>query len=318
VPFEDEGNGDFASSIEEGYASIGLGGLLDTDWRTTMKLGRFRPQFGRNNQLHTHDWLQVNQPLPVQNLLGEEGIIGDGFNFEIPLAHSGEAQGEGRTTTLNVALVNGEILTGSEGLYGELADDAGIGLGSDSAIAVARLSHFIELGALSDIELGLSHLRNIGGDAVTTDSGTSIEPSYLDADVTWRSRDDETGIGSWLLQGEMIRTDVDWGDSGAAGFPTGSQQRDGWWVTAQRQVSPTVYLGLLYARSDTLGSEDEDEAVSPYLSWYADEFFRIRWQLDRQSRNVADGDDVHGAYRALMQVTWNFGAHQPHPYWVNR
>jgi hypothetical protein len=317
VPFEDEGNGDFATTVEEAYASIGLGGLLDNDWETTVKVGRSRPQFGRNNQLHTHDWLQVFQPLPVQNLLGAEGIVGDGFNVQQPLFHAG-APGAGRTTTLNLALVNGEILAGSEGVFGELADGAGLGLESDGAMAVTRLAHFMELGPLSDLELGLSNLQRLDGDALTTDAGTRIDPSYWDADITWRSRDDETGIGSWLLQAEMIRTDVDYGDAGNPDFPAGTQKRDGWWLTAQRQLTPTVYLGMLYARSDQLGSDDEDRMLSPYLSWYADEFFRIRWQLDLADRSVAAGENVDNAWRGIMQLTWNFGAHQPHPYWVNK
>ena len=97
-----------------------------------------------------------------------------------------------------------------------------------------------------------------------------------------------------------------------------SGSRDGSSSTIQRQLSPSVYLGLLYARSDELGTEDKDNSISPYLSWYADEFFRIRWQIDRQNRDVADGPDVNGAYRGIMQFTWNFGVHQPHPYWVNK
>ncbi|HTE04730.1 MAG TPA: hypothetical protein VK824_00940 [Planctomycetota bacterium] len=317
VPFEDEGDGAFDGSIEEGYANVGLSGLLDNDWTATMKLGRFRPIFGRNNQLHTHDWLQVNQPLPVQNLLGDEGIVGDGAMFQIPLSHSGEAQGEGRTTSLDLSLVNGEILAG-EGALGTLAENAGLSLDSDGPMAVARLSHFVELGALSDVEFGVSHLRRLDNDALLTDAGTRVKPTYYDADITWRTRDDETGVGSWLVQAEAIHTDVNYEDSGDPDFPVGSQTRDGWWLTLQRQISPTVYLGLLYARSDELGTQDKDSSVSPYVSWYADEFFRIRWQVDRQNRDVASGADVNGAWRAIMQFTWNFGVHQPHPYWVNK
>jgi hypothetical protein len=104
-------------------------------------------------------------------------------------------------------------------------------------------------------------------------------------------------------------------DDGTGTFA--SQHRDGWWLTTQRQISPTVYLGLLFGKSEMLDSDARDESISPYVSWYADEFFRIRTQLEHLSRSGGD-DDFSDANRLLMQFTWNFGAHQPHPYWVNR
>jgi hypothetical protein len=311
--WENLGDNEFESTVEEGYADIGLGKLFDRDWDTTARLGRFRPLFGRNNQLHLHDWMQVNQPIAVQNLLGDEGVIGEGVMFNTPLFHSGEQAGEGRTTTLNLALVNGELFTGEDNAPGSIAEDAGDPLSSDGAMAVTRLSQFVELGPLSDVEVGVSNISRLDDDAVELDTGEQVDASYWDADVTWRSRDDETGVGSWLVQAEAIRADVD--DEGAGVFADG--HRDGWWTTVQRQISPTVYLGLLYSESELLDSATEQSAISPYLSWYADEFFRIRTQLDFLQQDDS-ADDFSDAHRLLMQFTWNFGAHAPHPYWVNR
>ena len=311
--WENLGDNEFEAVVEEGYADIALGVLFDTGWDTTAKLGRFRPMFGRNNQLHRHDWMQVYQPLAVQNLLGAEGVIGEGAGFTVPLFHSGETAGQGQTTTMNVALVNGELFTGEENAPGSIAEDAGNPLGSDGPMAVSRLSHFIELGALSDLELGVSNITRLDDDALVADTGEEIEPSYWDADITWRSRDDETGVGSWLVQAEAIRAELD--DDGAGLFA--GSRRDGWWTTVQRQLSTTVYLGLLYSESELLDGDGDQSAVSPYLSWYADEFFRIRTQLDFLEQDGTD-DDFSDAHRLLMQFTWNFGAHQPHPYWVNR
>jgi hypothetical protein len=311
--WENGGNNEFESAIEEGYADISLGGLFDTDWETTAKLGRFRPHFGRNNQLHTHDWLQVNQPLAVRNLLGPEGLVGEGVMFQQPLLHSGETAGEGRTTNLSLALVNGELFTGEETGAGSIAEDAGDPLASDGTMAVTRLSEFVELGRLSDVEVGVSNITRLSSDALVTESGSNVDPSYWDADVTWRSRDDETGVGSWLVQLEMIRARLD--DHGAGLFMSGN--RDGWWLTTQRQLSPTTYVGLLYGKSDMLDSDARDTSISPYVSWYADEFFRIRTQFEHLIRDGST-DDFSDANRLLLQFTWNFGAHQPHPYWVNK
>jgi hypothetical protein len=311
--WHNEGSNEFHATIEEAYADVSLGQLFDNAWETTAKLGRFRPMFGRNNQLHRHDWLQVNQPLAVQNLLGGEGIVGEGVMFNTPLFHSGDEPGTGQTTTLNLAFVNGDVFTGEENAPGGIATDFGDPLASDGPLLVSRLSHFMETGPLSDLEFGLSNMNRLDTDALTLESGAEVDPTYWDADITWRSRDDETGVGSWLLQAEAIRARLD--DSGAGVFL--DESRDGWWLTAQRQISPTVYLGVMYGESESLDSETEDAAISPYISWYADEFFRIRTQIDHQTRDDS-GDDFSDANRLLMQFTWNFGAHQPHPYWVNK
>ncbi len=314
--FENAGNNEFETLVEEGYANINLATLLDNDWETTAKLGRFRPMFGRNNQLHLHDWLQVNQPLPVRNLLGDEGVVGEGLALRQPLFHFEGEDGLAQTTSLDVAIVNGELFTGEEGVLGGLAEDAALVLDSDGELVVARASHFIEMNERrSDLELGVSVIDRLGIDAVQTDTGANVKTEYWDADITWRSRDAEHGVGSWLVQAETIRADVD--DEGAG--LTGDEHEQGWWLTVQRQISTNVYLGLLYGESDVLGSDAEQDSISPYVSWYADEFFRIRAQLEHLTQgNTGTGDDFSDANRALLQFTWNFGAHQPHPYWVNR
>ena len=56
--------------------------------------------------------------------------------------------------------------------------------------------------------------------------------------------------------------------------------------------------------------------VTPYVTWYADEFFRLRLQAERLWIDGAGGSDT--VNRALFEATWNFGAHMPHPYWTNR
>jgi len=313
--FEDNGNGEFESQVEEGYANIDLGTLFDADIDTTAKLGRFRPLFGRNNQLHLHDWLQVEQPLPVRNLLGDEGVVGEGVLLHQPLAAWAGDDGLGRTLTADVAVVNGEMLADEDSALGAAAEEAGTELQSDASMYVARVSQFTELGSLSDVEVGVSALGPLGGDAVSTTDGDDVQATYLDADVTWRSRAAEHGVGSWLVQAEAMRVDVD--DNGADVVDEGTEA--GWWFTVQRQTAPNWYLGLLFGVSDVLGSRAEDTSISPYVSWYADEFFRIRAEIEHLTRDGnGSEEDISDANRLMLQFTWNFGVHQPHPYWVNR
>jgi len=91
------------------------------------------------------------------------------------------------------------------------------------------------------------------------------------------------------------------------------------WFTVQRQTAPNWYLGLLFGVSDVLGSRAEDTSISPYVSWYADEFFRIRAEIEHLTRDGnGSEEDISDANRLMLQFTWTFGVHQPHPYWVNR
>jgi len=310
---EDEGNNEFHTTIEEGYANVSLGGLFDFESATLAKIGRFRIPFGRDNQLHTHDLMQVDRPFVITQLLGGEGLIGDGIEFTTPLAHSESKDGYGRTTTLKAALVNGEVFTGEESLLGELADDAGLSLDSDAPVLVARATHYMELSELSNIEVGVSVLDNVGSNAVKVESGSKIDTRMYGVDVLWRNHDDETGVGSWLLQGEAVQSDFDYGKPSGGGFPTGSQTRRGVSVTAQRQLNPDMYAGLRVGKTDQLGTDLKVRNITPYISWYPDEFFRIRLQGEH-----LDVDPGSNASRVFLQFSWNFGAHQPHPYWTNR
>ena len=312
--WENAGNNEFEATVEEGYANINIGEMTDTNVDTTAKLGRFRPIFGRNNQLHLHDWLQVYQPLPVRDLLGPEGLVGEGVMLHQPIVDWEGEGGLGRTVNLDLSVVNGELFVGDTAL-GESAADAGLGLQSDDTMVVARVSQFSELDTLSDIEFGLSAIEPLGGNAVTTDSGERVDVHYYDADITWRSRSAEHGVGSWLVQAEGMRAQV---DDNAAGFVPDTQNQ-GWWLTVQRQTSPNWYVGVLYGTSDLLNSTAQQDSIAPYVTWYADEFFRVRGEIEHLTQSGGGANDnISDANRLLLEFTWNFGVHAPHPYWVNK
>ena len=146
-----------------------------------------------------------------------------------PIASWESEGGLGRTVNLDFSVVNGELFVGDTAL-GEAADEAGIGLQSDDPMYVARLSQYSELDALSDLELGVSAIGPLGSDAVTTDAGQRVHVHYLDADITWRDRAAEHGVGSWLVQAEGMTARIE-DDNGFV--PDGRDS--GWWITVQRQ-----------------------------------------------------------------------------------
>lgn len=312
LAFEDIGGSEYETHVEEAYARIALDALLGGQTPGEMLVGRFRLPFGRNNRLHTHDLPQVDRAVPLAYQFGEEGLGGDGVMVQTPV-HRTEGGG---VTSLEAALVIGENMTGEESLLGEAAEDAGLELDSDGLLASARLSHFRPLGDLSDIEFGASVLRGVTDDAVTTDVDTEIRPKAQGVDVTLRTRDDETGQGSWLFQAEVIRTNFDYGAPAAPGFPVGNDSTRGWTVMAQRQTGPASYVGVRAGAADMLASAESVIEQSAYWTFYPDEFFRVRVQA--QHFSVDDGGARESVWRGLLQLTFNFGAHLPHPYWVNR
>ena len=76
-----------------------------------------------------------------------------------------------------------------------------------------------------------------------------------------------------------------------------------------------MYLGARWSETDVLAEGFERTSLEPYVAWYANEFFRIRLQGGAFKERVAGTDNR--AHRAMVQFTWNFGAHRPHPYWAN-
>jgi hypothetical protein len=314
--FEDRGAGEFESRVEEAYADVSVAALTGSDTGLRLRVGRFRLSFGVDNILHTHDLPQADRPLAVTRQLGGEGLVGDGLQLTLPLSSSEARDGLISATSASLALVNGDLFTGDDALLSDIATSAGLILDSDAPLIVARATHFAELSELSDIEFGVSWLTGLGSNAVTTDVMTKVEPSLFAVDVTWRSRNDETGMGSWLVSAQSIRSEVNYHEAATPGFPTGLEQTDGYWITVQRQVAANTYWGMRLGSSEVLGTQDSISALSPYVSWYADEFFRVRLQA-QQLRTHTSGVDAT-AYRGLLQLSWNFGAHKPHPYWTSR
>jgi len=88
---ESETPNQFSVGVEEGYVSIKKLPFLDhMPLGLKIKAGRFRPQFGTINVLHTHDLPQTFRPLPVQEFLGPEGFVEDGVSANIFLPAPGE------------------------------------------------------------------------------------------------------------------------------------------------------------------------------------------------------------------------------------
>lgn len=76
IPFEaDSPLGALDGDVEEGYVELKRLPFLERPpWGLKLKLGKYRPEIGKNNRIHFHDLMWTSRPLPVAKFLGTEGL----------------------------------------------------------------------------------------------------------------------------------------------------------------------------------------------------------------------------------------------------
>jgi hypothetical protein len=132
--------GEFETGVEEGYFTLKKVPLLDAaPGGLKLKVGRFRPAFGRFNKIHLHDLPSVHYPNSFATFLGEEGYIQDGFSgqFFLP-SPSNSSTLEGTLELLG----GGDLPLAEDARASELAGLAHVGWFNELADA-----HSLDLGA---------------------------------------------------------------------------------------------------------------------------------------------------------------------------
>ncbi len=284
------GVGDGDAAFEEAYVV-----LHDLPWQLEGKVGRFKMDFGRMNQIHDHDLPQIDRPVVHQLLFGPEGTSVDGISVTRPVWKGDPEQ---LLPTWSDATL--EIFNAAN------EESPLFGAGPNQEIAgAAHLRNFWQLNDHSDLEVGASGL--LVGDSKTTPHGSS---RVVGLDATWRRKNPVPGTyQDWLVQAEAIGSSVDGihGTTNAAGG----------YLTVQRQLDSERYVGMRFdAAQSPFKADAHVFGVTPYLTWYLNEFLRLRLQYQ-----FLEGVAPHGTVRSQaleMQLTWVFGAHPPEPYWVNR
>lgn len=278
--WEDEGNGETEVDIEEGYLT------LDTlPFGIKAKAGRFRPEFGKMNLLHTHDLPQATRPLPILNFLGEEGWSEEGISLSrfIPNPLTKEP------LHFTFQLLNGEN------------EKSFAGKDSDDLAYLARLKYFQDIGENQSFEIGFSNVFGLAdekGDEQSILSG-------MDFLYKWRPlRRGE--YKSLVFQAELFSLNKE--------QSLGNINSLGTYAFAQYQFRKNWYLGTRGDWSNLAEDDNKREwSLGLWLSYYTTEFLRIRVGFEHLERNFAGNDD-----RFFLEFTPVFGSHPPEPYWVNR
>lgn len=280
--FEAETPGDYEAFVEEGYVVLKKLPLLDAaPAGLKLKLGRFRPSFGRFNTIHLHDLPQVTYPRALRTFLGAEGFVADGVSGQFFLPSPSDAD----VLDATVQLVDGgNVAVAPDGDSSDLA-------------AIGRVKWFRDLAPGQDVEVGAS----------TWTSDLDSRLYGLDATYRWKPH----AAGEWnsfLLGAELFQADLD--DGAHDDHPAGL---DLW---SQVQLDRNVYVGARYGRAEDLFDERLDtSSAGVFLTYYTTEFLRFRLGVEHAESDLAELDDVDTVF---LEMNFVYGSHPAEPYWVNR
>jgi hypothetical protein len=280
--YEAEAPNEFEAEVEEGYAVLKKLPLVDAaPWGLRLKVGRFRPEFGRFNYIHLHDLPQPSYPRALGTFLGEEGFIQNGVSGQFYLPFSSERQSLEATVQV---LDGGNLPLAEENEGNEIA-------------TLGHVKLFRELGETTNVELGASAYE-----------GDSDHQLYgLDATYKWKP----LAGGEWrsfLFGGEAFVSRLD--DPALGDDPLG------YYAFSQYQLNRNSYVGVRYDHAESLEDEDDvTDTVGLYVTYYTTEFLRFRIGVEHTESDIDELDDLN---TALIELNTVFGSHPVEPYWVNR
>jgi hypothetical protein len=302
---ESETPGQFSADVEEGYVTIKKLPFLESPLAgLKLKVGRFRPAFGKFNILHTHDLPQSFRSLPTQEFLGEDGFIQNGVSGTFFLPTPWDAESNLDATV--------EVLTGGD-----------IALSPDLHSTVSYLGHlrwFRTFADTNNLELGWSSYFHPAGNGVDSADVHGVDFLYRWKPIRrgeWKS---------YLLGGEMMFARKSY--PGAAESPEvvraidlqhlepGAGKPFGYSIFSQWQFNRRIYAGLRWDQTDALFNPDfSRRSVTPYLSYYFSEFLRFRVDYEHRWSDFLTEDGRNSLY---FELNWIFGSHPPEPFWVNK
>ena len=280
--FESEQPGQFTATIEEGYVLLKkLPWLDEAPGGLKLKIGRFRPSFGRFNTIHLHDLPWSSYPRALQNFLGPEGFIADGISAQFFLPSPSDKD------TLDATV--------------QLLDGGNINVDSTSRPSdLALLGHvkwFRELAPGKDLEVGLSSWI----------SNQDHQLFGIDATYHWKP----AIAGEWksfLIGTELYQAALD--DPALADHPSGFD------VWTQYQLGQNLYLGARYDWVEDLKDQSQKtQTIGSFLTYYTTEFLRFRLGVEHTKSDI---DTLDGLNSVFLELNFIYGSHPSEPYWVNR
>jgi hypothetical protein len=235
-------------------------------YNLTVKGGRFFADFGRLSKFHDHDLPFVNRPIPLDRFIG------------------GESQADGIEVSWLSPLSQYLTLTG--GWYNKLGAennraDNTISRDFSKFTYLGRAATFLNLNDENSIDLGGSYAYT---PKIAIENGS--ERHLAGADLTYRYTPLSQASYRGLIWGTEFLFNREHQPVG--GFPAEPtdvplvfKQRDalGLYSYVEARLTRRFYPGFLFEYAqDIAGVEPSTRAYSPYLTVWASEFQRLRFQ----------------------------------------
>jgi len=277
--------------LEEGYitwTSV-LPGLSVT-------LGRFRQELGVVNRWHEESLDQVDFPLALTEILGEEGLNQTGLSLEYLVPQFWAA-----THHLVLQVTNGEN------------DHLFAGDFFSIPAVLLRLKSYFDLSESTYFELGLTGMlgwNNHRGEE--NDQGELVDEPWrkswvwgADWTLSWVPLRRAKYRG-FVARGELYGARKELADGGVT-------QAFGLYQYLQARLSQSFEAGVRFDWTTPLESDQGDAhiwGVVPYLTWWQSEWVRARLQYAWTRSDLWEEDD----HRLLLQVTFAAGPHKHERY----
>ena len=296
-----ESPGRFSADVEEAYVNIKKLPFMDQPpLGLKLKVGRFRPSFGKFNVLHTHDLPQTFRSLPTTEFLGQEGFVQDGVSasFFIPTPWD-------KQSSLDATL--------------EFLDGRDIALTGSTGRRNAYLGHLRWFRTIKDsqnLELGWSSYLQPSSDRLGTARLHALDFTYRWKPLRQGEWKSYLFGGEWMIARPSASLGPQDPQCPTANGCVASGHPQGYSVFTQWQFDRRKYAGVRWDHTDTLLNRSQQrKSITPYFSYYFSEFLRFRLNFEHRMSDLALEDGRNSLY---MELNWVFGSHPPEPFWVNK
>ncbi len=294
-------DGSFDAKFEEIYAQFkDYPFFSEPPLDMRVKLGRFRTEAGRMNRLHFHDLPQPDRPYAFREFIGGGGWQGEGISTRFRLPTDFVDTESDLSLTL-------QAFENSDGLRFAEAGDSGSAIEEPGFLANLRWTrtfadqHFLDV---SLIGYEGYHDSNVAGEQ-------PVSMQSVDALYKWKpARQGEWT--SFILGGQVYRGDREF----VSGGVEQEEQPIGGYLWSQYQFDRRWFSGARYDYSEDLFNDNlVTEAIEPYVTYKWNEALQTRIGFRHQWSDLQREDGLNTVF---LELTFWFGSHPPHPFWVEK
>lgn len=270
---EENGGAEGEFEIEEAYAYwVGLPGGLGLD------AGKIKQQVGVLNRWHTHAFPEVDFPLALRAILGDEGLAQTGGSVYWLAPWSGGGSAYELWLQLTAA-ANDRLFPGS-----------------NAPTTLVHLNNYWDLSAATYFQLGLTGLYGADDDA------DALRTRLAAADLTFNWRPPARA----QYRGFTLRSEILWMDRRSGGEDVSAW---GGYAAAYYRLGRRWLAGLRYdlLRPSGPGAADEWQLAPTLTRWWT-EFLRLRAQWNY----LRIGGETDNQF--LLQLVWAVGPHREESY----